>query len=118
MSEADQRVCDLFTKSSHLRKTSVMFVTQNPFHKNKHARTTSLNCHYMVVFKILCDANQLAALARQMYPDMSKFLGKAFRDAAEKPYGYLFIDLNPDTDNKCRVKTNVFPTTIDSMRTL
>jgi hypothetical protein len=43
-----------------------------------------------------------------MYPGRSKFLLEAFRDATEKPYGYLLIDLKPDTDEKYRIRTNIF----------
>jgi hypothetical protein len=68
----------------------------------------SLNAHYIVLFKNPRDANQVSTLARQMYPGRSKFLLEAFRDATEKPYGYLLIDLKPDTDEKYRIRTNIF----------
>jgi hypothetical protein len=44
-----------------------------------------------------------------MYPNGSKSATEAFTDATEKPYGYLLVDLKPDTDEKYRLRTNVFP---------
>ena len=69
----------------------------------------SLNAHYIVLFKNPRDALQVATLARQMYPGNSKFLIEAFKNATEKPFGYLLLDLKPDTDEKYRIRTNIFP---------
>ena len=72
----------------------------------------SLNSHYIVVFKNPRDALQIATLARQMYPGKSKFLVEAYKNATEKPFGYLMLDLKPDTEEKYRIQTNIFPTDI------
>jgi len=69
----------------------------------------SLNAHYIVLFKNPRDAMQVATLARQMYPGQSKFLVEAFKNATEKPFGYLLLDLKPDTDERYRIRTNIFP---------
>jgi hypothetical protein len=47
MDETDQRVASLYTKKSHHRNISVMYIVQNLFHRGKHHRTVSLNAHYM-----------------------------------------------------------------------
>lgn len=109
MNEADQNVCNLFTKLSHHRNVSVVFITQNLFHKNRHVRTMNLNTHYLVLFKNPRDATQIAIVARQMYPGKSKFVVEAFKDATKEPYGYLLIDLRPETDERYRIRTNIFP---------
>jgi hypothetical protein len=109
MSETNNSVENIFTKMSHHRNMSVVYITQNMFPKNKHARTISLNSHYMILFKNPRDAGQFATLARQMYPDGSKFAVEAFKDATEVPFGYLLVDLKPDTDEKHRLRTNIFP---------
>jgi len=44
-----------------------------------------------------------------MYPGQAKFLIEAFRDATQEPYTYMLVDLKPDTDEKFRVRTNIFP---------
>lgn len=109
MHEADESVAQIFTKGSHHYNISVIFLTQNLFFGSKHMRTMSLNTHYMLLFKNPRDASQINCLARQMYPKNSKFLIDAFKDATEPPYGYLLIDLKPDTPEKLRVRSNIFP---------
>ncbi len=109
MTETNDSVSNIFTKVSHHRNVSVVYLSQNLFYKSKQNRTMSLNAHYMVLFKNPRDAVQVATLARQMYPGRSKFLAEAFRDATDKAYGYLLIDLKPDTEEKYRIRTNIFP---------
>jgi hypothetical protein len=69
-----------------------VFITEDLFHRNHHIRTVNLNTHYLVLLKNPRDANQVATLARQMYPNKSKFVSEAFED------GYLFVNLKPETD--------------------
>ena len=111
MHEANEGVSQIFTKGSHHKNLSVLFLTQNLFFNSKHARTMSLNAQYMVIFKNPRDAAQISHLGRQMFPSRngSKFLSEAFVDATSRPYGYLFIDLKADTDERLRVRTNIFP---------
>ena len=109
MQETNQTVANIFTKVSHHRNVSVLYLTQNLFPKNKFARTISLNSHYLVLFKNPRDAGQFAVLARQMYPNGSKFAIEAFRDATEKAFGYLLVDLKPDTEENHRLRTDIFP---------
>ena len=111
MHEADERVNKIFTKYSHHRNISVMFMTQNLFHKN--ARTITLNAHYLVLFKNPRDMAQIAHLARQMFPGKSKYMLDAFNDATLKPYSYLVVDLRADTDDAHRLRSGVFPDEIN-----
>jgi len=73
MSETNQLLANIFTKISHHRNISVLYLTQNLFDKNRFARTISLNAHYYVLFKNPRDAIQFATLARQTYPNDSRF---------------------------------------------
>jgi len=100
MSETNQLVADIFTKISHHRDISVIYMTQNVFDKNKYARTISLNAHYLVLFKNPGDANQFAVLSRQMYPKSWKFAVEAYRDATGNPFSYLLVDLRPDLEDE------------------
>ena len=111
MHEADDKVTQIFTKGSHHRNISIMFLTQNLFHRSKHARTMSLNAHYIILFKSPRDVGQIGCLGRQMYPTRrgALFLGEAFRDATKRSYGYLFLDLKASTDEELRVRTNILP---------
>jgi len=109
MSETNQLVADIFTKRSHHRNISILYLIQNVFDKNKYVRTITLNAHYLVLFKNPRDAGQFAILARQMYPNSSKFAIEAYADATRVPYGYILVDLKPDQDEQCRLRTNIFP---------
>jgi hypothetical protein len=107
MGEADDVVTKLFTKVSHHRNVSVVFLTQNIFYKSQ--RTISLNSHYIVLFKNPRDAGQVSTLARQMYPNNSKFVIDAFKDATTLPHSYLLFDLRPEQNEKLRLRSNIFP---------
>ena len=109
MQQAGDSVSLLFTRDSHHRNLSVIFLTQNIFHSSEQARSMSLNTHYLVLFKNPRDLKQISVLAGQMYPSKSKFLVEAFRDATATRFSYLLIDLKADTDEKLRVRSNIFP---------
>ena len=109
MTSTDDRVVDIFTKISHHRNISVVYLTQNLFYKNKQTHTLSLNSHYIVLFKNARDATQVAYLARQLYPSKSTFTIEAFKNAMSAPYGYQLIDLKRQTDDKLRLRTDIFP---------
>jgi len=109
MHETDETVAKLFTRGSHHKNVSVVYLAQNLFPKNKFARTISLNAHYMFLFKNPRDATQFATLARQMYPHKSQFAVEAYKDATREPYSYLLVDLRPEQDDDLRLRTNIFP---------
>ena len=109
LSETNDEVEKIFTKGSHHRNISAIFLSQNLFYKSKHNRTMSLNAHYLVLFKNPRDVTQVTTLGRQMYPGRSKFLLESFKDATDRPYGYLLIDLKGETEEKYRIRTNIFP---------
>ena len=109
MAETDHRVAQLFTKISHHKNVSILYLTQNLFYNNKHMRTISLNAHYLVLFKNVRDSTQVANLARQMFPGKSHFMIEAFADATMTPFGYLLVDLTSGSDERCRLRTNIFP---------
>ena len=56
----DKRIADLFTKGSHHRNLSVMYIVQNVFHQWKETRKISLNAHYIVLFKSPTDRQQIS----------------------------------------------------------
>ena len=97
MDETDQRVASLFTKKSHHRNISVMYIVQNLFNRNKYHRTISLNTHYMVLFKNPRDVSQIMALAHQLYPRRTQFFLEAFARATTRPHGYMVIDMKQYT---------------------
>ena len=109
MHETNDTVSKLFTRVSHHTNTSVIFITENLFHKDKEIRTITLNAQYLVLFKNVRDKSQIAHLSRQMYPGTSKHVVEAYTDATSEPYSYLFVDLKLNTDEKNRLKACIFP---------
>ena len=63
----NKSLLNLFTVGSHHKKISTLFLTQNIYEKGKYARTISLNCRYMVLFKNFRDQSQVLHLSRQLY---------------------------------------------------
>ena len=105
----DNRIVNLFTKGSHHRNLSVIYIVQNLFHQGKGNRSISLNSHYLVLFKNPQDKLQILTLAKQMYPSETAWFIKEYEEAVRRPYGYLFVDLRPTTPDRCRLRTNVLP---------
>ena len=108
--ECDQRIADLFSKGSHHRNISVVYLIQNLFPKGKACRDIILNTQYMVLFNNPIDRQQVATLANRIYPSMSAVIMKRFERATSYPYGHLVIDLKSDTPEKDRLHTEIFDT--------
>ena len=106
--ENDKRLATMFTKMRH-RNVSTIFLVQNFYFKSKYMTTVTRNAHYLVIFENPRDASMIATLNRQTYPDHPNFLKDAFRQATEKPYGYLFLDFKPGADRRLRVREGVLP---------
>ena len=64
----DQRIADLFTKGSHHRNISIVYLTQNVFPQGRACRDIALNTQYLVLFNNPIDRQQVATLARRIYP--------------------------------------------------
>ena len=110
MSEASdtKSLAKLFTKGSHHRNVTILYLVQNMFDQGKSSRTVSLNSHYAVVFRNLRDQSQFRTMAHQLLPKNSQWLIDAFTDATKRPYGYLVIDNSPQCDPVFRFRTNIF----------
>ena len=106
MMENDKLLAKFFTRMRHAN-LSTIFVMQNFYFDSKYMRTVTRNAHYLVLFSNPRDMSMINCLGRQMFPEKSKFLPDAFRQATEKPFGYLFLDCKPNS--KYRVKEGVFP---------
>lgn len=100
---------NVFTKYIHHRNLSAVYLVQNLFCQGKSSRTIALNASYLVLFKSPRDNNQITVLARQMYPGRrSKYFLEAFKNATEKPYGYLLVDYKARTPDAYRLRTEIF----------
>ena len=105
----DQRIVNLFTRGSHHRNLSVIYIVQNLFHQGKGSRSISLNSHYLVLFKNPCEKLQVLTLAKQMYHGRTDFFLKQYEGALRRPFGYLLVDLKTTTQDDCRLRTNALP---------
>jgi len=107
-SSSNKEITSLFVRGTHHKNASVILVCQNFFEKG--LRTVSLNSHYIILFFSPRDQQQIASLARQLYPkNKSQFLVEAYNDATSSSgHSYLFLDLKQTTHKDLRVKTNVF----------
>ena len=109
MHGVDRRITSLFTKGSHHRNLSIVYIVQNLFNQQKEHRTISLNSHYLVIFKNPRDGSQIVHLAKQMYPGKTHYLRQAFALATQQPHGYLLIDLKQATPEWMRLRSHIFP---------
>ena len=78
----DKRIVNLFTRGSHHRNLSEIYIVQNLFHQGKGSRIISLNGHYLLLFK-----NPRDTLAKQMYPGQSYFFLNQYEEAVKRPFG-------------------------------
>lgn len=97
-----------FTKYTHHRNLSVIYLVQNLFFQGRSSRTINLNTNYMVLFKNPRDKLQISILARQMYPSNNKYFLECYQDATARPYGYLFVDLKATTPEEFRLRSGLF----------
>lgn len=111
MSEAgkETKITNLFTRGSHHLNLSVIFITQNFFHKGSQIREISLNSHYLILFKNRRDMSQISHLGKQLFPRHLKFFQEVFEDATKKPFSYLLVDLRSDTPEELRLRTQILP---------
>ena len=110
MDEKDAVIAKLFTKKSHHGNLSVIYIVQNLFHHSKEHRTISLNASYLCLTKNVRDASQIVHLAKQLYPNNTKFFQQAYQLATKEPYSYLSVDLTPTCPDEIRVRSGIFPT--------
>lgn len=87
---------------------TVVLITQNLFHQNQYSGDISLNCSYIVLFKVIRDRSQLGVLFRQMCLENARALMRIYKEVTELPHSYLFIDLTQGTNDLLRFRTNIF----------
>lgn len=99
-----------FTRLAHHRPCTLIYVTQNLYHRSADARTRNLNTHYLVLMNNPRDATQIVYIARQMFPKQSNALVDIYQEVTRnQPYSYLLLDFHQDTPAVLRIRTNIFP---------
>ena len=109
VASSSSSVADLFTKGSHHRNFTVIYLVQNVHNHLKSQQTISLNLHYSVVFRNGRDASQFRTMAYQICPNDGKWLVDSYTDANFKPYGYMVLDHHASTPEDQTVVTNIIP---------
>lgn len=104
-----ETLSNIFTKISHHKNLSVIYIVQNIFDKGQAHRACSLNSHYIVLFKNKRDVTQADILGRQIIANKKFKLSSALNDAASDPHGYLLIDLRKETPDDYKLRTFIFP---------
>lgn len=105
---SNKELANLFTKGSHHKNISIIFIVQNVFHQAREMRTISLNCHYLILLKNPRDKAQIYSLARQIEPMNVGFVVESYKKATSSPFGYLVIDNKIDTPDILRLRSNIF----------
>ena len=115
MHEISEEISKSFTKYSHHKNITVIFITQNIFHKNRFMRDVTLNSHYLVLFQQKRDRSQVMHLTRQINPGESRELVKIYNECVEPLFGYMVLDFHPKTRKRFLVYTKIFPDEIQSV---
>jgi hypothetical protein len=109
MSDITSDFAQIFTNLSHHQNCSVIYITQNLFHKDSNYRTMSLNAHYLFLMKNGRDKQQINTLARQICPGNSTYVVQAFIHATRHPYSYLLLDFRPASPEILKLRSHIFP---------
>lgn len=105
---SSQTMLDLFCQFSHHLNITVIFVSQNLFQSGKCSRTLALNSHYYVLFRNRRDINQIGCLGRQLFPGKQKKFLQIYQDATKEPYGFLLVDIHPQSLEKLSLRSDIF----------
>ena len=88
---------------------SCIFITQNLYNQGKLARMITLNAAYLILFENIRDSSQVMQLGSQLHPCNQHAFIHAYKNKMKISYGYMVIDLNPQSNPKHRIRTRIFP---------
>lgn len=97
----------VFTRGSHNWGVSVVLVTQHLF--AKEMRVARANAHYLVLMRNPAGELQVRTLGAQLFPRRGAYFHEAYTDATREQFSYLVVDMHPTTDDRLRLKTNIYP---------
>jgi len=98
----------LMTKAVHHMPITLIYITQNIFHKGRDTKTRRLNTNYLILFKNPHDKLQIDYIGRQMYPKDKGFLSSVYDHiTSNQPYSYLLIDCQQSTPDEIRIRTPI-----------
>ena len=103
----DKTVLDIFTKHSHHRNITVLYLCQDMFPPDKFAKSISRNAHYIVAFKNPRDQLGVRNVALQAFPNKWQTVLDVFRRVTSRPFGYLVMDLHPASSDDERLVSHL-----------
>ena len=103
----DEAIQQLFTRGSHHKNITVLYLCQNAFCQGPCARSINLNCAYLVLFKNPRDIYQIKLMGRQV--GLPHTLPEAHEDCMNEHYGYLVVDMSPRHTGLPRLFSHIFP---------
>ena len=103
----NQFIVKAFTKGRH-NNISIIFITQNVFQPGKYARGIALNASHYILMRNR-DLSQIETLGRQIFGkcNAKEFLRIYQKALTHNKFGYLLIDLSPNTPEELRLRTNI-----------
>jgi len=81
----DRRVLDLFTKYSHHRSITVLYLMQDLVPPGKFSETINRNAHYIVAFKNPRDQTGIRTILLQAFPDRWRQVLRLFKRVNSRP---------------------------------
>lgn len=98
---------DIFTKFSHHKDLTVIYLTQDLFPTGRYSKTISRNFHYIVVFNNPRDGTGIRNLLLQAFPAQWRTVLETTQRLLDRPHGYVMFDFHPEAPNGMRVYTDV-----------
>lgn len=98
---------DLFSRKTHHLNMATVFITQDLF--SESLRAARKNSHYLVMMRAPAATNEIRMLAIQIFGLRFKEFLHAYEEATKSQYGYILVDLHPQSPQELRVRTSVFP---------
>ena len=99
----------LFTVTSHHRNITTVMLSQNLYPPGKYARTISLNCLNVILFKNYRDSRQIITFGSQILPGNVPFFKAAYELATRPNFGYLHVCLEPTQNKEYQLRSHILP---------
>lgn len=103
---SESYLSEMFTRKSHHLQYSVIFVTQSLF--DRKIRVARQNAQYIILMRSPNSELSIRNIGVQLFPGRLDYYLDSYRQATNKPYGYLVIDMHAASDPSLRLRTGLF----------
>uniref|UniRef100_A0A914N786 AAA+ ATPase domain-containing protein n=1 Tax=Meloidogyne incognita TaxID=6306 RepID=A0A914N786_MELIC len=103
MSIDEKYLSELFMKKSHHQNFGIVFVTQNLFERK--IKVARQNAQYIIIMRSPNSVLSVRNIGVQLFPRKLDYFLDAYRQATNKPFGYLVIDMHASSDPGLRLRT-------------